>query len=248
MSLAFVSDVLTAPLKISGQPIVESRSRRPAAPTADWVVKLIDVYPDEVAGQPAMGGYQLMVVGRHLPRPLSRELRDAEGRSRQTSRCCIASRCPPRTTCSCRATGSWCRCSRAGFRSTTATRRRSCRTSSGRSRATIGRPSQRDLSRAGPGEFRRAPDREDTLRCEPHLEDGSSRRRRCKDRTFVRPRIVVAFPQPIRPALVRRSHSPFLRFRSRSPPVTRPQAPRSVAAGVAHAQIMGIRLTPGPMT
>jgi predicted acyl esterase len=30
---------------------------------ADWVVKLIDVYPDEVAGQPAMGGYQLMVAG-----------------------------------------------------------------------------------------------------------------------------------------------------------------------------------------
>src|SRR2546426_4553062 len=28
---------------------------------ADWVVKLIDVHPDEVAGQPAMGGYQLMV-------------------------------------------------------------------------------------------------------------------------------------------------------------------------------------------
>ena len=35
------------------------------APTSgtdsDWVVKLIDVYPDEVAGQSAMGGYQLMV-------------------------------------------------------------------------------------------------------------------------------------------------------------------------------------------
>ena len=28
---------------------------------SDWVVKLIDVYPDEVAAQPAMGGYQLMV-------------------------------------------------------------------------------------------------------------------------------------------------------------------------------------------
>jgi predicted acyl esterase len=26
------------------------------------VVKLIDVYPDEVAGQPGMGGYQLMVA------------------------------------------------------------------------------------------------------------------------------------------------------------------------------------------
>ena len=49
---------------------------------SDWVVKLIDVYPDEVAGQPAMGGYQLMVVGRHLPRPLPRELRDRRSRSR----------------------------------------------------------------------------------------------------------------------------------------------------------------------
>jgi uncharacterized protein len=28
---------------------------------ADWVVKLIDVYPDSVPGQPEMGGYQLMV-------------------------------------------------------------------------------------------------------------------------------------------------------------------------------------------
>src|SRR4029079_9258628 len=29
---------------------------------ADWVVKVIDVYPEEVAGQPAMGGYQLMIA------------------------------------------------------------------------------------------------------------------------------------------------------------------------------------------
>ena len=28
---------------------------------SDWVVKLIDVYPDQVAGQPALGGYQLMI-------------------------------------------------------------------------------------------------------------------------------------------------------------------------------------------
>jgi predicted acyl esterase len=28
---------------------------------SDWVVKLIDVYPDEVAGDPQMGGYQLAV-------------------------------------------------------------------------------------------------------------------------------------------------------------------------------------------
>jgi predicted acyl esterase len=29
---------------------------------SDWVVKLIDVYPDEVASQPEMGGYQLAVA------------------------------------------------------------------------------------------------------------------------------------------------------------------------------------------
>jgi putative CocE/NonD family hydrolase len=30
---------------------------------ADWVVKLIDVYPDSVPDRPAMGGYELMVAG-----------------------------------------------------------------------------------------------------------------------------------------------------------------------------------------
>ncbi len=51
--LAFVSDVLTTPTKISGQPVVNFDS--------DWVVKVIDVYPDEVAGDAKMGGYQLAV-------------------------------------------------------------------------------------------------------------------------------------------------------------------------------------------
>jgi putative CocE/NonD family hydrolase len=58
--VAFVSDVLTAPVKISGQPaanLITSTS----GTDSDWVVKLIDVYPDEVASQAAMGGYQLMV-------------------------------------------------------------------------------------------------------------------------------------------------------------------------------------------
>ncbi len=30
---------------------------------ADWVVKLIDVYPDSIADRPAMGGYELMIAG-----------------------------------------------------------------------------------------------------------------------------------------------------------------------------------------
>jgi uncharacterized protein len=58
--LTFTSDVLTEPLKISGQPIgnlVASTS----GTDSDWVIKLIDVYPDQVADQPNMGGYQLMI-------------------------------------------------------------------------------------------------------------------------------------------------------------------------------------------
>jgi uncharacterized protein len=58
--LAFTSDVLKAPVKITGEPIANLIAST-SGTDADWVVKLIDVYPDEVAGQPAMGGYQLMV-------------------------------------------------------------------------------------------------------------------------------------------------------------------------------------------
>jgi putative CocE/NonD family hydrolase len=58
--VAFVSEVLTAPVKISGQPIANLVAST-SGTDSDWVVKVIDVYPDEVAGQPSMGGYQLMV-------------------------------------------------------------------------------------------------------------------------------------------------------------------------------------------
>ncbi len=58
--LAFASDVLKEPVKISGQPVVNLVAST-SGTDSDWVVKVIDVYPDEVAGQPKMGGYQLMV-------------------------------------------------------------------------------------------------------------------------------------------------------------------------------------------
>jgi putative CocE/NonD family hydrolase len=58
--VAFVSEALTAPLKVSGQPMANLIAST-SGTDSDWVVKVIDVYPDEVAGQPAMGGYQLMV-------------------------------------------------------------------------------------------------------------------------------------------------------------------------------------------
>jgi putative CocE/NonD family hydrolase len=56
----FVSEVLTAPVKISGQPIANLIASTSGS-DSDWVIKVIDVYPDEVASQPNMGGYQLMI-------------------------------------------------------------------------------------------------------------------------------------------------------------------------------------------
>ncbi len=58
--LAFASDVLKEPVKISGQPVVNLTAAT-SGTDSDWVVKVIDVYPDEVAPQMAMGGYQLMI-------------------------------------------------------------------------------------------------------------------------------------------------------------------------------------------
>jgi uncharacterized protein len=58
--LSFVTDTLTHPVKISGQPVVHLVAST-SGTDSDWVVKLIDVSPDEVAGYPHLGGFQLMV-------------------------------------------------------------------------------------------------------------------------------------------------------------------------------------------
>ena len=48
-------------MKISGEPIANLIAST-SGTDADWVVKLIDVYPDEVAADAKMGGYQLMIA------------------------------------------------------------------------------------------------------------------------------------------------------------------------------------------
>jgi len=58
--LSFTSEVLTSPVKISGQPIANLMAST-SGTDSDWVVKVIDLYPDEVAGDAHMGGYQLMI-------------------------------------------------------------------------------------------------------------------------------------------------------------------------------------------
>jgi len=58
--LTYETEVLKSPVKISGQPLVNLVAST-SGTDSDWVVKVIDVYPDEVAEQPEMGGYQLAV-------------------------------------------------------------------------------------------------------------------------------------------------------------------------------------------
>ncbi len=59
--LSYVSDALLAPLKISGSPVANLVASTSGS-DSDWVVKLIDVYPDEVGAQPGLGGFQLMIA------------------------------------------------------------------------------------------------------------------------------------------------------------------------------------------
>lgn len=59
--LTFVTEPLKAPMKISGEPMVNLFAST-SGTDSDWVVKLIDVYPDTVPSDPQMGGYQLGVA------------------------------------------------------------------------------------------------------------------------------------------------------------------------------------------
>jgi putative CocE/NonD family hydrolase len=56
--LTYQTPVLTAPVRISGAPIADLIAATTGT-DSDWVVKLIDVFPDEVPSQPELGGYEL---------------------------------------------------------------------------------------------------------------------------------------------------------------------------------------------
>ncbi|HEY4306986.1 MAG TPA: CocE/NonD family hydrolase, partial [Gemmatimonadaceae bacterium] len=58
--LSYQSAVLDGAVKISGQPVANLIASTTGT-DADWVVKVIDVYPDEVGGNAKMGGFQLPV-------------------------------------------------------------------------------------------------------------------------------------------------------------------------------------------
>ena len=58
--LVYETAPLTAPLRVAGEP-GRGCSRRRHGSDADWVVKLIDVWPAEIPDNPKLGGYQQMV-------------------------------------------------------------------------------------------------------------------------------------------------------------------------------------------
>jgi len=59
--LSYTSEVLKEPLHIRGHAVANLVASTTGT-DSDWVVKLIDVYPDQVAGQAELGGYQLPVA------------------------------------------------------------------------------------------------------------------------------------------------------------------------------------------
>jgi len=59
--LTFTSAVLEEPVSVAGEPTVRLTAST-SGTDSDWVVKLIDVYPDHVADDPAMSGYQLPIA------------------------------------------------------------------------------------------------------------------------------------------------------------------------------------------
>jgi putative CocE/NonD family hydrolase len=59
--LTYMTPPLTENMRLSGAPVVHLVAST-SGTDSDWVVKLIDVYPDEVPSQPEMGGYELGIA------------------------------------------------------------------------------------------------------------------------------------------------------------------------------------------
>jgi putative CocE/NonD family hydrolase len=58
--LVYATEPLKAPLRVAGQPFANLFAST-SGTDSDWVVKIIDVWPDEVPDHPKLGGYQQML-------------------------------------------------------------------------------------------------------------------------------------------------------------------------------------------
>lgn len=59
--LVYQTEPLSEPVRIAGEPFAQLFAST-SGTDADWVVKIIDVWPDEVPDRPALGGYQQMLA------------------------------------------------------------------------------------------------------------------------------------------------------------------------------------------
>ena len=59
--LSYASAPLTAPLTLAGTPVANLFASTSGS-DSDWVVKLIDVYPDQYPDDPSMAGYELPIA------------------------------------------------------------------------------------------------------------------------------------------------------------------------------------------
>ncbi|MFO0984849.1 MAG: CocE/NonD family hydrolase [Planctomycetota bacterium] len=107
--LVYQTPVLDEDLVVAG-PIRASLTVSTTGTDSDWIVKLIDVYPDDYPDpdpnptRVKMGGYQQLGARRAHARSLPQQLRAAR-RSRRGCRPRSHSRCPTCATCSVAATG-----------------------------------------------------------------------------------------------------------------------------------------------
>jgi hypothetical protein len=75
--LVYTSDVLTEPVTLAGD-VTARLFASTTGSDADWIVKLIDVYPDEYPRQPELGGYQFMISAEILRGRFRRSFERAE--------------------------------------------------------------------------------------------------------------------------------------------------------------------------
>jgi len=59
--LSYTSEPLSQPLRLAGTPLVHLVAST-SGTDSDWVVKLIDVYPDQYPQRPELGGYELAIA------------------------------------------------------------------------------------------------------------------------------------------------------------------------------------------
>ena len=59
--LSYVTPPLSGPMRVSGAPVVNLAAST-SGTDSDWIVKLIDVFPDQVPSDPEMGGYELNIA------------------------------------------------------------------------------------------------------------------------------------------------------------------------------------------